>query len=150
MRRLACVLVLAACTPPRPMAAPAPIELAVTIPPAVVVQRAAQRLTMDGFTIAASDATGGILTATLVRRGSGTWGPFIACTLADNSIGHQNGAATLTVRVTAQATATGSKVFAGSSTTTAIAMGSMSSTDDTYCASTGLAEQHIAESITTP
>lgn len=141
--------ILLGCAPP-PVTAPAPREFAVAVTPVAVVQRAAQRLTIDGFSVLASDATGGLLTATLARTGSGSWGPFIACRFADNSIGHANGTATLTVRLAAQAAGAGSKVFIGASTLTVISAGMLSGTSQDECASTGLAEQHVADAIAVP
>lgn len=148
MRRLVPLLLLAACAKSAPMSAPAPLDFTAPVAPAQVVQRAAQRLTIDGFTVTTSDATGGILTATLTRRGEGTWGPFIACRWSDKSLAHSNGTATLTARLTAQSASTGSKVFIATSTYTVIDAGMLSSKSDTDCASTGVAEQHVAEAVT--
>ena len=125
---------LAACTP-APVAVPEPVNLTVSIPPTQVVQRAAQRLVADGFTITTSDATGGVLTATLTRVGGVARGPFIACRFGEGSIANERGTTTLTVRVTAMAAGAASKVFIATAATNTVIAGILSGSSETDCAS---------------
>jgi hypothetical protein len=151
MIRTGAVLVVAACTTRAPVVAPAPVQLMAPLPPAQVVQRAAQRLVTDGFTVATSDATGGSLTATLTRQGEGSWGPYLTCRFADDAIAHTRGRATLTVRVAAASTGTASQVVITSSASNTVSAGrTLSSQSDTSCTSTGEAERVVADALRAP
>lgn len=129
------------------MVAPEPVHVSVALPPAQVVQRAAQRLVGDGFAIATSDAAGGVLTAVLTQHGAGSWGPFLACRFADDAIAHTRGSATLSVRLTAQSEGSGSRVVIASSVAHAVDAGMLSQRDETGCASTGEAEHRVIAAL---
>lgn len=120
------------------------------LPPATVIQRSAQRAVLDGFTVTVSDANAGILSAELKKSGGGDWGTMLKCGFQQGSIAHNYGAAVLTLKVTAQASATGSDVVIA--TTTHYEGNSPLGRDvsDTKCASSGEIEAKIAKALATP
>lgn len=142
----------AACVQPPIVPAPAPMNLTTPLPPTQVVQRAAQRLTIEGFTVITSDATGGILTAVLTRQGGGDWGPLLTCRLAPNSVGRASATETLTARIVAQASGPGSAVYISATAVTDYGRSIFSdrngNTED--CVSSGLTEKAVADAIAAP
>jgi hypothetical protein len=142
---------LTACAVPAPKPPqPAPLVIASGVPPAAVVQRAAQALITDGFEIATSDAAGGILVArktTTLNQSAG----FYVCRWGASAPGAASVQTELTISVIAKAAGQGSDASLTAHTRTAhINYGQNvrsadASVDD--CATSGLAESHVAAAI---
>jgi hypothetical protein len=155
MRRLLALAVLAGCTPPA-VPAPAPVQMSAALPPARVASIAAQALTLDGFTVIASDASAGVVSAAFVRSGKGDWGPLVTCRLGPDAIGRTDATMTLTARISAVPTDSGSTVVIAAEALTTFGPnsflartgGAQLTNDATMCVSSGLAERHIADAIT--
>lgn len=150
-------LALSACATPTAGPPPAPTQLAVPLPPSEAIQRAARLLTLEGFTIGVSDANGGILTATLEKRGKGDWGPLVTCRLGPDAIGRVDAIMTLTARVAASPQLNGaSTVVVAAEAVTRFGpnsfgarMGLPASTT-TDCISSGETEKRIAAALSAP
>jgi hypothetical protein len=145
-----CVVALCAvsCAPPPP-AQPAPQNL--TSPRSVteVTQAASRSLVADGFEVTLSDAAGGIVTAKRTKARTGN-SNFVTCRFAHGSIGETNMETTLTVTVTSTAAQPGARALISSNVRVAFPglQGAMAmQPSDTDCASTGVAEKHVAAAV---
>lgn len=142
---------ITACTMPGPKPLqPEPKTVTVAIAPASVVQAAAQSLVADGFEIATSDASGGLLVARRRAKLDKAKG-FVTCRWGVDAPGAAGVDTQVQITVAALASSVGSTVTLTSKAKSAsIPMGqTVNSPDasDDNCATSGLAENHLLKTI---
>lgn len=140
---------LAACIPPAP-AQLGPRSLHSAKASSQAAQAAAQTLVADGFEIVTSDATNGIVTARRLRAAKGN-DDFVVCRGAKNSIAATNKETTITVSFIAKPAAAGSDITISNNVRVAFPglTGLLASApNEEDCASTGVAETHLAAATT--
>lgn len=143
---------LAACTLPQPPTPAAPVALHVSRPASEVVQIAAQQLTLAGFTIAQSDASGGIVTAHRTRAQTGN-SDFVNCKYASGSSGSNLMQTDFVVSVIAKPTGSGTdaqivgQVHTSYPGMTGTGLETAMPPNDEDCASNGMMEKRIADAI---
>lgn len=144
---------LAACTIPQPPTPAAPVALHVARPSSEVAQIAAQQLTLAGFTITQSDATGGIVTAHRRKAQFGN-GDYMNCKFPKGSIGGNTMETDLTVSVIARPAASGGSdvqiselVHTSYPGMAGTGLEGATPANDEDCASNGMIEKKIADAI---
>lgn len=139
-------LFMAGCIPPKPSPL-APSVVRSARGPAEIVQAAAGLLANDGFEIAVSDATGGVVSAKRIRKTPGN-SEFVVCRYAKGSVAESNTETSLNVSVTARpGEAQISSVVKVTAPGSARDGTGLLSPSDDDCASTGRIEAKIANAI---
>ena len=145
-------ILLAGCTPPAMPVQPAPLTIPANRSVHDATQRAANSLVVDGFDIATSDVNGGIVSARRVRSDSGNAG-FVTCFYKQRSMAGASLRSALTITLAVKPSDSGSvatvtsRVLAEYPTLTGMLARQPNETD---CASSGLAESHIAAALRSP
>lgn len=144
----------AACMTGPPLAAPAPRMLSAARPPRAVVNAAAETLAIHGFSVLASDAAGGVLTAER-KATPRQLGSLVTCRFSQSAAAFERAATTYTVNVIAKpadgggSTATiASRVHVDFGDTPPLTLVGGASGGDGECVSTGELETAVSAAIT--
>jgi hypothetical protein len=139
---LTAAVVLVACAPPKPAAAPAPQATRTTRPVSEVVAIAAKTLTADGFEVTVNDATAGLLTAKRQQTNrDGT-----VCSWPRNSRA-ESSASTRIIVVNVTARADSGQTAVQVSSRVRVSIPSLSLDNETDCASDGAIENKLLDAL---
>lgn len=145
------VLVLAACAPATPLTAPGPVRYHTSESAAQVLQTVSDALIANGFDIAQSDATTGVIGATMTKSPANL-GSAVTCRFPMSSMAATMGRATVRVNVSAHPGATGgSDVLIATRVRTDYSktIGELKGTptSETDCVSTGTLEAELLKGV---